>query len=539
MTITPESLPDDADALKQMVLELARHQYILESEKETLNAEKEKLNAKTHALQQRIHTLEEYLRLAKQQRFGASSEQSPDQIALFNEAETTLAEDVNGDDETAAEADVAGTTPARRKPVRKPLPAHLPRVVKIYELPLEQRQCDCGCTLCEIGEEISEQLEMIPAQFQVIRHVRKKYACKGCEDTVRTAEKPAQMLPKGNASAATLAAVITHKYQDGMPLYRQSQIFERMDIALSRQTLSGWVLGAAQRLTPFAAHLHATLLQGTLIHMDETVVQVLHEPDKPEKAAQSQSYMWVRRGGPPGKPVVLFDYDSSRSSAVPLRLLEGYEGALMTDGYEGYNAVVKANKLTHVCCMVHLRRKFTEAQKALPAKTRNARIEMALSYIAKLYAIERQYEESDSNTRHQARQEQSKPLLEKFKIWLDKTQEEVLPKGKLGEAIQYAQKYWGKLTRYIESGDWPIDNNVAENAIRPFVVGRKAWLFSNTANGAHASATLYSIIETAKANGHEPYHYLRWLFETLPLTDESDMESLMPWAVSPIMVRIS
>jgi transposase len=530
MEIAPETLPDDAETLKQMVLEFARHRHILEREKEQLNSDKEKLSAEKHILRQRILTLEEYIRLAKQQRFGASSEQSPDQIALFNEAEETLAGD-SDIDETPAEVEPAA--PRRQKPIRKPLPAHLPRVVKIYELPLEQRQCDCGCTLCEIGEEISEQLEMIPAQFQVIRHVRKKYACKGCEDKVRTADKPPQMLPKSNASAATLAAVIIHKYQDGLPLYRQSQIFERLEIDLSRQTLSGWVLGTAQRLTAFAAHMHATLLQGALIHMDETVVQVLHEPDKPEKSAQSQSYMWVSKGGPPGKPVVLFDYDSSRSSAAPLRLLAGYEGALMTDGYEGYNAVVKKNNLTHLCCMVHLRRKFKDAQKALPAKTRNARIEMALSYIARLYAIERQHEECDSDTRLRARQEQSKPLLEKFKVWLDKAQKEVRPKGKLGEAIRYAQKYWSKLTRYVENGDWPIDNNVAENAIRPFVVGRKAWLFSNTANGAHASATLYSIIETAKANGHEPYHYLRWLFETLPQTDDSDMESLMPWSGSP------
>ena len=526
MKIAPEILPDDAETLKQMVLEFSRCQKILESEKE-------KLDTKNQILQRRILTLEEYIRLAKQQRFGASSEQSPDQASLFNEAEETQAEDVSEENDTPADSESTESAPRRNKPIRKPLPAHLPRVVKIYELPADQRQCACGCELCEIGEEISEQLEMIPAQFQVIRHVRKKYACRGCEDTVKTAEKPAQMLPKSNATAATLASVITHKYQDGLPLYRQSNIFERMDIDLSRQTLSGWMLGTAQRLVPFATYLHTSLLQGALIYMDETVVQVLHEPDKPEKSAQSQSYMWVRRGGPPGKPVVLFDYDSSRSSTVPLRLLAGYEGALMTDGYEGYNAVVKENKLTHLCCMVHLRRKFTDAQKALPPKTRNARIDMALSYIARLFAIEQQHKESDCDTRYRARQDSSQKILQQFKAWLDKTQEEVLPKGKLGEAIGYAQKYWSKLTRYVGNGDWPIDNNVAENAIRPFVVGRKAWLFSNTANGAHASATLYSIIETAKANGHEPYHYLRWLFEKLPQTDESDMESLMPWAVSP------
>lgn len=445
MKIASDTLPDDVDLLKKMVQQQART----------------------------IATLEEYIRLAKQQRFGASSEKSPDQTQLFNEAEDVLAADVDKAEDLPVEVDAGNVASRSKKAVRKPLPDHLPRVIHIHELSVEQWQCACGCVLCEIGEEVSEQLDMIPAQLQVIRHIRKKYACKSCEDTLKTAEKPPQFLPRSNATAATLAAVITHKYQDGLPLYRQSKIFERIDIDVSRQTLSGWILNAAQRLTSFMAHLQVNLLQGALIHMDETVVQVLHEPDRPEKSAQNKSYMWVRSGGPPGKPVVLFDYDSSRSAAVPLRLLAGYSGALMTDGYEGYNAVVKQNELTHLCCLVHLRRKFTDAQKALPPKSRNARIDMALSYIAKLNAVERQHENSDIDTRYCARQEISTKLLSQFKDWLDETQSEILPKGKLGEAIQYAQKYWSKLTRYVESGSWPIDNNVAENAIRPFVIGRK------------------------------------------------------------------
>ncbi len=507
MNHTAETLPDNTALLKEIILKQA----------------------------QRIASLEEFIRLEKQQRYGASSEKSVDQGELFNEAEAIVEESVAHED-VAVEIGVGDNAIApKSKPVRKPLPAELPRIRQVYELPLEERHCACGCTLTEIGEEISEQLEVIPAQLRVIQHVRKTYACKGCEENIKTADKPPQLLPKSNASAATLAYAITAKYQDGLPLYRLSNILQRAGIELSRQTLSDWVINTAERLMPVIQQLQQMLHQGPVIHCDETRVQVLHEPDKPP---QSNSYMWVQRGGPVKKPIILFHYDSSRSGQVPLRLLNGYQGALMTDGYEGYNAIAQQSGVTHLCCLVHLRRKFIEAQKALPANAKSGKVDIAISYIAKLYAIEQQHSQSDSTTRHQARQEQSLPLLQQFKAWLEKTQQGVLPKGKLGEAIAYAQKYWGKLIRYTENGDWPIDNNPAENAIRPFVIGRKNWLFSNTIKGANASAVLYSLIETAKANRHEPYHYLRWLFTELPKTAAGEIERLMPWAVEPLAIRV-
>ncbi len=507
MIHTAESLPDNTALLKEIILQLS----------------------------QRVASLEEFIRLEKQQRYGASSEKSADQGELFNEAEA-IVEACAAQEDVAVETEASDNAVApKRKPVRKPLPAELPRIRQVYELSLEERHCACGCTLTEIGEEISEQLEVIPAQLRVIQHVRKRYACKGCEENIKTADKPPQLLPKSNASAATLAYAITAKYQDGLPLYRLSNIFQRAGIDLSRQTLSDWVVNTAERLTPVMQLLQQRLHQGPVIHCDETRVQVLHEPNKPP---QSNSYMWVQRGGPTDKQVILFHYDSSRSGQVPLRLLNGYHGALMTDGYEGYNAIASQSGITHLCCMVHLRRKFIEAQKALPPNAKSGKIDIALSYIAKLYAIEQQHKESDSTTRHQARQEQSLPLLQQFKAWLDKTQHGVLPKGKLGEALAYAQKYWHKLTRYTENGEWPIDNNPAENAIRPFVIGRKNWLFSNTVKGANASAVLYSLIETAKANQHEPYHYLRWLFTELPKTPEGEIERLMPWSVETMAIRV-
>jgi hypothetical protein len=247
--------------------------------------------------------------------------------------------------------------------------------------------------------------------------------------------------------------------------------------------------------------------------------------------------MWVQSGGPPDKAVTLFDYRSSRAGQVPVQLLQDYRGYLMTDGYEGYNALVLQDGIEHLCCWAHVRRKFIEAQRAQP-KSKSpkspaiGKADMALNYIGKLYGIEQRSRDGDAATRYQARQQESVPLLQQLRLWLDKTLSTVLPSGKLGEALQYLHKYWPKLIRYTEGGDLPIDNNRAENAIRPFVVGRKNWLFSDTPQGAHASAIIYSVIETAKANDLEPYAYLRRVFSVLPAaTSVADIEALLPWNI--------
>ena len=512
----PDTLPNDVEALKKMIL--GQQQQI-------------------DGQQRKILTLEETLRLERFNRFGASSEKAPGQGELFNEAEDCID---NVDDEPTDGDSITeqSSTPIDKvKPKRKPLPSNLPRVRKVYELAESELQCPCGCTLTEIGEEISEQLDVIPARFQVIQHARKKYACKSCEDTIKTAEKPQKILPKSNASAGTLAYVITAKYQDGLPLHRLSNIFKRFDVDLSRQTLSDWTLKTAVQCVPVIEALQKQLNAGAVVHCDETTVQVLKEPDK---AAQSKSYMWVQKGGPPGKPVVRFSYDRGRSGQVPLRLLKGYQGALMTDGYTGYNAVAEQDGIVHLCCMAHLRRKFVDAQKSADKKgktQRTSKADVAVNYIAKLYAVEKAHKDSDSVTRQVVRQEKSVLILKEFRKWIDKTQPKVLPKSKLGEALSYAEKYWDKATRYVENGDWPIDNNPAENAIRPFVIGRKNWLFSNTVSGANASATLYSLIETAKLNMHEPYNYLRWLFNELPKMIDGDAEHLMPWNIAPSAIK--
>ena len=268
------------------------------------------------------------------------------------------------------------------------------------------------------------------------------------------------------------------------------------------------------------------LLESSVIHMDETVVQVLKEPDK---KPTSTSYMWVQTGGLPDKPVVLYDYDPSRSGDVPVCLLQGYCGYLMTDGYDGYNASAKTEGIEHLACWAHVRRRFVEATRVQP-KGKRGHADEAVVLIGKLYGIERDHKDAKDEVRLLARQQRSVPVLAALHAWLEKTLPGVTPKSALGTALAYMKKYWGRLTRYTERGDLPIDNNRCENAIRPFVVGRKGWLFSDTQNGAHASAVIYSLVQTAKANGLEPYVWLRRVMRDLPAAKTvEDVEALLPW----------
>jgi len=477
----------------------------------------------TERLQKQIEELFESIRLARHKRFGAASEKAPGQGELFDEAENECESvpEIDGLEPTTTKPESA----KKKTPARKPLPATIPRIRNVIELPEHERTCQCGCQLSEIGEDISEQLEIIPAKLQVIQHVRKKYACKSCEETIKTAPRANTLLPKAIATANTMAYVITAKYVDGLPLYRLSTILKRHGIEYPRQTLSQSVLTTADKVEPVVDHFKAALLQSDVIHMDETTVQVLNEPGK---KAQSKSYMWVQRGGPPDKPIVLFSYDPSRSSDAAEKLLTGFGGVLMSDGYAAYQQVAKKNEITHLCCWAHARRKFVEAQQAQP-KGKTGRADHAVATIAKLYAVEKRAKDSNEQERLAERQDQSAEVLKEFKKWLNKTQQQVPPSNALGKAIAYTLKYWPELSRYTKNGSWPIDNNVAENAIRPFVIGRKNWLFSNSQRGATASANLYSLIETAKANAREPYEYLCWLFERLPTTAEKDYDTLLPW----------
>lgn len=472
--------------------------------------------------QNRIQQLEEILLSLKRKQFGSSSEKL-DQLPLFNEAEAELS--LIEASEAPVQTDSSPTSKSSQ-PRRQRLPEELPREEVIYELPAEQRQCPHdGSELIEIGEESSEQLEIIPAQVKVIRHRRKKYACPCCQQHVVTADKPKAPIPKSIAAPGLLAYILTQKYQDALPLYRQSQIFERLGVHLQRSTLSEWVVKCGQLVQPLINLIQERIHQQPVIHMDETPLQVLNEAGKP---AQSQSYMWVQRAGPPDKGWIYYHYSDTRSGDVPKQLLDEFQGTLMTDGYSGYNAVCQSNGIQRLACWAHVRRKFMEA-KQVQAKGKTGRADLMLKWIQQLYRIEKQAKDNTTAQRYTLRQKKAKPIIEKIQPWLDEALLVVPPKTALGNALSYTQKQWPQLIAYLDDGHYPIDNNPVENAIRPFALGRKNWLFANTPKGAKASANLYSLIETAKAHGIEPYAYLKLLLTKLPNADTVEqIEALMP-----------
>ncbi|MBL4879694.1 MAG: IS66 family transposase [Oleispira sp.] len=301
-------------------------------------------------------------------------------------------------------------------------------------------------------------------------------------------------------------------------------------------TLANWMIKAGALVQPVINLLRDQLLTYDIVQMDETPVQMLNEPGK---RSQSKSYLWLQRGGPPEQPVILYDYDPGRGAGVPLRLLEGFRGYLQTDGYDGYNATVAGNGLMHMGCMAHARRKFSDAVKAQGKNRKPGKAQHGLALIQKLYRVEKQAKQLTPLERFDYRQQHAKPILERLRRWLDDSLSKVLPGSTAGKALNYLHNEWDKLTCYLDDGRLEIDNNLAENAIRPFVVGRKNWLFSASVAGVKASANLYSLIETTKANGLEPYAYLRYLFAELPRAETVEaIEALLPGNVNPEQIKL-
>ncbi|QNU60813.1 IS66 family transposase [Vreelandella titanicae] len=522
----------NADSSSPTVSQLERKLAAADAENARLLALMEKKEAQWEATKQ---SLFEQFRLALERQFGPSTEkyQVDQKDLLINEAEVAVDEEDGAteatDNDVVDDTTVKLATPTthRTRGGRVALPPELPRVEVVHELPEEARHCqDDGTALTVMGEAVSEELHVVPARVEVIRHVRRKYACRTCEEGVKIAAAPAKLLPKSNASATLLAYVATAKYQDALPLYRQSQLLARHGAEIPRNTLARWMVQAGERIIPLIDTLRQHLLNAPLIHMDETTLQVNQEADR---HASATSYMWVQRGGPPGQQVVLFDYDASRAGRVPVRLLGDYAGRLITDGYEGYAEVVRRNGITQAGCWAHARRKFVEAQKVQP-KGKTGKADWALNQIRKLYGVEKQAKALEPDARHALRDQKSRPLIDQLRTWLDKSLAQVLPKSALGKALHYLDHQWPRLTRFLDDGLIPLDNNLAENAIRPFVVGRKNWLFSHTPSGAQASAAIYSLIETAKANGLSPYDYLQHVFATLPtLKNDDELNTLLPW----------
>ena len=549
---TPD-LPDDIGALKSIIA------------------------AKSAALREmelRIAVLEEQLRLAAHKRYGASSEKAdPDQLGLFNEAES-LCDASDLQTTPAPESEITVPAHTRKTGGRKPFADNLPRRRVEHDIVDADKLCPCGSghQRPRIGEVVSEQTEIEPATITIIENVRFKYGpCSVCDGvfpeadgngeivdaaggisasvpaasvpaasapaaspprTIIVAPLPAQPLPKSIATASLAAYVAIMKYGDGLPLYRVEKILARYGLTVSRTTLATWMIRLSDLILPLINLLHETQVSYDVMQMDETTLQVLKEDGR---TAQAKSRMWVRRGGSPTQPVILFDYEPTRSGAVAWRLLEDFKGILQSDGYSGYIAVGKRDGIVHVGCLAHARRKFDEALKAQKQHGRGGLAAEGLALIRKIYRLEKLARQTQltPEKRKAFRDQHAKPIWDELRRWLDAKRQHAPPQTLVGKAMTFLDNQWLLLIRYLNDGRVEVDNNFCENALRPFVVGRKAWLFADTPAGATASARLYSLIETAKASGLEPSAYLKRVFTELPaMTTADQIETLLPWNVA-------
>jgi transposase len=393
-----------------------------------------------------------------------------------------------------------------------------------------------------MSTEVRKELKIIPAEVKVVKHVRFVYACRRCEHEeinvpVITALAPSPVIPGSLASPSSMAYIMEQKYVEGLPLYRQEQQFSRLGVELSRQSMANWMIyGADKWLSQIYNRLHEHLLKLDILCADETSLQVLHEPGR---AAESQSFMWLYRSGRYDPPIILYDYQTTRAGKHPCRFLSGFKGYLQVDGYAGYNGLLD---VILVGCLAHARRKYDDALKALPAGKSSTPVaaQQGLDFCNRLFAIERDLHDATPEERYRMRLEQSRPVLDAFAAWLKDQLPRVLPKSALGIAIKYCRNQWDKLEAFLLDGRLEIDNNRSERSIKPFVMGRKAWLFANTQRGARASAVIYSIVETAKENGLNPFQYLCYLFERLPNLGGSNLDELLPWSDSlPANCRVN
>ena len=530
-------------------------------------------------LREKIKLLEHDNSLLKKKSYGSSSEKGKPEESdnpedrLFNESEANAEEEPDDSPDETNKKD-------QKKPKREPLPEHLPRKVVEHDLSEADKVCPCcGETMNCIGDKISEELEYQPATLRVIQNRRKQYACNGCHhqvdtaspskkttvqfdeqaesdstqggetasqdstpndsnvasDTpaaptgkpvVRTASKPDKLIPKSFATPSLLAAIVTSKFVDGLPLYRLARIFQRDSISLSRQTMSDWMLKLSTATVPLINVLQDHILGYDVAFADETTIQVLKEPGK---KAQTKSYMWLFLGGPKGKRAMVYQYHPSRSGKVADDFFEGYTGALHCDGYAGYNKLITSEDIIGVNCWAHVRRKFIDA---LPNGKEKGVSGHVVKRIRELYRVESTLRDNKANDEiiKATRLEKSKPIIEKLKITLDEKIEGVPRESPVAKAIQYTLNRFEFLTTYLNDGRLEVDNNRPERGMRSFALGRNAWLFANTPKGAHSSARLYSLVESAKANSVEPRAYLEYIFKAMPQCQTvEDYEALMPW----------
>ena len=509
--------------------ELIKENSILKERNASLENEKAELSAK-------LNWFEEHYRLDQHRLYGRSSEKTiyTEQQSLFNEAEALS--DVNA---KLSEPTIEEITYKRKKKQghREEMLKDLPVETIVYTLSEEEQICGtCSSKMHEMSKDIRREIEVIPPQVKVKEHVRIVYGCRNCEENeisvpVITAPMPAPALPGSIASASAIAHVMVQKYVFGVTLYRQEQQWKMLDINISRQTMANWVILAAERwLVLIFNRMHEMLLQRDIVHADESTLQVLHEPGR---EANTKSYMWLYRTGRDGPAIILYEYQTTRAGKHVVKFLEGFKGRfLCTDGYAGYNLMPG---IIRVCCLSHARRKFDEALKVLPKTDRDkpCAAQEGLEFCNRLFNIEKNLQDVDTQRRYEERLQKSKPVLDEFHIWLKQQRSRLTPKSATGKAVRYCLDLWKELTNYLLDGRLYVDNNISERSFKAYVVSRKNFLFCNTPKGATASAIVFSILETAKENGLNSFKYIKYLLEKLPNLDVKDQEvldSLLPWS---------
>lgn len=481
----------------------------------------------------RLHDTVDYL---TRKLFGSSSEKtaalSKGQLSLFDEAEIEA-------DPNAPEPDLKQVESYRRKKFkgqRAELLKDLPRIKRLCTLVEEDRFCEaCETTLVSIGEEfIRTEIEFIPAEVRVIDYYRETFECRTCrkegEPYIEKSPMPYPVIQHSMASPSSVAWVMHQKFVNALPLYRQENEWKTLGVSLSRATMANWILAASRDwLTPIVELMHKKMLKEKHLHVDETTIQVMNEEGRKNT---SDSYMWVYSTGKYSKnPIRIFEYQPGRSGKYPEKFLKNFKGYLHTDAYAGYS---KVPGITRCLCWAHLRRYFVDA---LPKDINSPEATLpsqGIEFCNKLFDIEKKLEGLTIEERKQERLKQEKPILDAFWSWVEKSKNSILPKSKLSEAFKYSLNQKVELMNYLKDGNCAISNNLAENSIRPFTIGRKNWLFSGSPKGASASAAVYSIIESAKANGLNPYKYLYYIFKELPGVQFGQcpefLEDYLPWS---------
>ena len=486
------------------------------------------------ALKSENTELREKMQQLLHERYGKKSEKMADEVLPVLDEAVVTPEEAAVIIETEQAISVSAYT--RKKPKRKPIPPEFERETIIHDLPLEQQICGCGGTLHCIGEDTHEQLDYVPTKIKVIKHIRKKYGCRDCETGVTMAPAPKDFIPKSLAAPGLLAHVILSKYEDHLPLYRQEKIWQRIGIDIARSTLCNWVLLAATGVQILVDLLREELLKLNYTRADETPVQVMEEN---KVRTSKRAYMWVFASGRKDKAIIVYKFAMTRAGSVAEEFFEGFKGFLQADGFTGYNKLCAKDGMIRVGCMTHARRKFAAIVK-VTQKTRAAHY--AVAVVGKLYRIEDEIKTQnlDFDGIRDYRQQHAKPILLEFKIWLAQKQKQAPPQSTLGKAIYYFVEHWDALNIYLEYGFLDIDNNFTEQRVKPFTIGRKNWMFMGNERGGVAAANLFSLIESAKANGLNTYAYFRYIMTELPLIDKSATQTLLamlPHQLDPAILQ--